>query len=298
MKNPLPIVFVLTLLMFGLAGEVQAERLVTVSALNYPVWMERGNATRPLSPGDDLLPGDLVRTGENGRVWLAMADGSVVKLGASTHFVIESAEYDRRPGQPVLTAALNVIKGAFRFTTSFFQPRRQTQHLVHIKVGAITAGLRGTDIWGRSAENEDFVILLDGSIVIDAKDDDSAVLSGALTRYLKKRGRRAEPLDVIDRSTLPSLAAHTELAEGLGIVDGSGAFELVLHSSRFKQGIERMVQRYQQRGYAVRSQPVDIDGEQYIRVVLPGIASFNSARKLAQRLEQEFGLQDIWVNNR
>ena len=127
-----------------------AETLIRVNALNYPVWIERGTQVIPLLPGSTLASGDMVRTGPSGRAWLSMADGSVIKLGQSAQFKVVEAGYRQQDDNTVLDAALNVIKGAFRFTTAFFKPRRKTPHEVNIKIGTITAGLRGTDIWGRA----------------------------------------------------------------------------------------------------------------------------------------------------
>lgn len=286
-------------LFFLLLGPLSAiaQSLVSVNALNYPVWLERNGESKPLFLADELLAGDVVRTGQSGRVWLSMADGSVVKLGESARFSITSARYESKQQNDVMTAALNVIKGAFRFTTSFFKPRRKTAHNVNIKIGAITAGLRGTDIWGRSTQSEDFVTLLEGSVMVEAEGEGGAILSVPLTLYLKKRGQPADSLGSVDAEKVPALAAETELSEQLGIVSGNGVYELVLASAKNKEGIDRTKQHYHEKGYAVQTVPVGINDEQYYRLVLRGLASMQSATSLSQRLKDEFSRQDIWINN-
>ena len=285
------------LLLFLWPLPMLADSLVAVNGLNYPVWMERQGQREALSPDMALMDGDVVITGASGRVWLSMADGSVVKLGQSATFRIDSVDYDRQQDRDIMTATLNVIKGAFRFTTSFFKPRRKTPHQVNIKIGAITAGLRGTDIWGRSSDSEDFVTLLEGSVMIEAEGEGRAVLSQPLTLYVKKRGRPADPLGRVQEQQVPILAAETELSEQLGIVDAKGRYELVLLSSRNEIGILRQQRRIRQQGFYVHTVPVEIGGETYYRLVLPGLISLQSASDLSQRLQYELGLKGVWVNN-
>src|SRR5512132_3195359 len=52
-----------------------------VEGVQMPAWVERGNETIPLTPGMALRDRDRVRTGDNARILLRMAEGSAVKLG-------------------------------------------------------------------------------------------------------------------------------------------------------------------------------------------------------------------------
>ena len=64
-----------------------------------------------------------------------------------------------------MSASLEVAKGAFRFTTGVFgNPRAERD--VNVKFGTITAGVRGTDLWGRSVNSDDLVCLLEGGITV------------------------------------------------------------------------------------------------------------------------------------
>lgn len=283
-------------LMISLAAV--ADSIISVNALNYPAWIERNQQLIPLAPGSELHDGDIIKTGQSGRVWLSMWDGSVVKLGQGAEFKITSVEYEKENYNEVLKATLNVIKGAFRFTTSFFKPKRKSAHQVNIKIGAITAGLRGTDIWGRSTEVEDFVTLLEGSIMVEAEGTASAVLSEPLTLYLKKRGQAPEPLSLVEATSLQKLGQETELSAGEGIASIAGEYELVLMSGQNPDGIQRALRRFQQQGYAVQTMPVEINGEQYTRLVLQGFVSPQAASALSYRLKQDFNLQDVWMRKR
>ena len=105
MKTLLP----LGLLLLLLPQVATANAIVRVNAMNYPVWKERGQEIIPLLPGSVLSNGDLIKTGAGGRAWLSMADGSVVKLGESAQFRIESARYHEGENT-ILKAAFNVIR--------------------------------------------------------------------------------------------------------------------------------------------------------------------------------------------
>eukprot|EP00494_Astrolonche_serrata_P000490 UN00494 len=122
--------------------------------MNYPAWVMRDNQTFPLFPGQTLQAEDLVRTGDQGRVLLQFSDGSAVKLGESAGFRIEVAR--EVENNSILEATFKVLSGAFRFTSSFFG-KATAGHRVDVGIGAITAGIRGTDIWGRSNNEQDLV---------------------------------------------------------------------------------------------------------------------------------------------
>ena len=64
---------------------------LAVDSLNFPAWVEREAHSIPLAPGDRLVAGDVVTTGRSGRVWLEAEDGSVIKLGQDTRFVVDRA---------------------------------------------------------------------------------------------------------------------------------------------------------------------------------------------------------------
>src|SRR5687767_1205250 len=117
-----------------------------VEAVQYPAWLVRGGQAVPLSPGIVLQPQDTVRTGENARVQLRLSEGSTVKLGERARFQVERAQ-DRG----VFEATLSVLAGAFRFTGQALGKKRD----ISIKVRNATAGIRGTDLWGKSTEERD-----------------------------------------------------------------------------------------------------------------------------------------------
>jgi hypothetical protein len=95
-----------------------AAAVVTVEAVQWPVWVERNGERRPLAAGQSLQNLDRLATGNGGRALLRWADGSGVKLG-------ENAQLDlaglARSKDGVMSASLAVARGAFRFTTGLFK---------------------------------------------------------------------------------------------------------------------------------------------------------------------------------
>src|SRR5258706_2100000 len=133
-----------------------------VEAVQYPAWLERDGRSVPLTPGTVLQSNDQLRTGDNARVQLKLGEGSTVKLGEKAKFQIQRIE-DRG----IFRATLNVLTGAFRFTTDPL--KKKIQRAISIKAKNVTAGVRGTDLWGKSTDDSDLICLLEGKITVWAE---------------------------------------------------------------------------------------------------------------------------------
>ena len=272
-----------------------AQAAVSVDSLNYPAWVERGAGSSPLAPGTLLAEGDTIRTGASGRVWLAIDDGSVVKIGSNARFAIDRARFEGAGDSSVFDAAFDVLVGAFRFTSSFFTAKRAAAHRVDIRVGAITAGIRGTDIWGRAAADEDFVALLEGSIEVGAAGETPVLMQQPLSLYAKKRGQPASGVGSVDAATVQQLAPETELDADAGIANTVGGFALVLMSLRSAELAQANLQRFRDAGYPVDARAVELDGGAFTRLRLDGLADRRAAENLRARLAREFSIADIWI---
>jgi hypothetical protein len=197
-------------LILALAAAACARAEVgTVEAVQYPAWLERGGASVPLVPGTRLQPRDQLRTGGNARLRLKMGEGSNVKLGENARFVIETVE-DR----DVFRATLSVLAGAFRFTSDALSKRRRD---VSIRAKTVTAGIRGTDLWGKSTGERDLVCLLEGTITVGAEGHPTVTLDQPLDFYQKPRDG-APAVAKVDAKQVAEWARETELS-----ADGAGA---------------------------------------------------------------------------
>jgi FecR protein len=187
-----------------LGAGVACAQPAVVEAVQYPAWLERGGNAVPLAPGTPLQAQDRLRTGANARVQLKMAEGSAVKLGENAQFV-----FDKTDDRGVFRATLAVISGAFRFTTDVL--RKNQRRDITIKVQNATAGIRGTDLWGKSTGERDIVCLLEGKITVGSAGYPTVTLDQPLDFYQKPRD--GEPaVAKVDQKQIDLWARETDIS--------------------------------------------------------------------------------------
>lgn len=255
-----------------------------VEALQMPAWLER-NATRvPLAPAMTLAAGDTVVTGGRARVRLRLADGSMVKLGENARFGLAALAQGR--SQP-FRATLDVIEGAFRFTTTLLY-RYRGERDVQVRFSTVTAGIRGTDLWGKSTDTGDVVALLEGNIVLTRPDAQPLTLDRPLTLYQAPRTGDVPPLQTLSSEQLAGFAAETEIGDGAGAVEKRGRWQVVAAQAGEEGQAAALRDLLRDAGYAATVRP--IDGGRTLRVLIEGFATQADATALAARLRTEFGL--------
>ena len=285
---------ILGLLLILLSSAIQAEDILRVNAMNYPGWVIRNHQTLALTPGYQLRNNDLIRTGKKGRVLLQLADGSAVKLGESARFLVESASINSSQNDSILTSTLQVLRGAFRFTSSFFN-QSAIKHELSITVGAITIGIRGTDIWGRSGNENDLVALIEGNVTVNAEGEPEVNLDEALNYVVKPRGEVISPVEQIDPHQINSWAAETELSTTQGIATANGEWSIVLASLNTLNGANRRLRNLHQQGFAVKRKSVIRNGRTLHRLLLPGFKSIEDAVNARSMAADLLGIDDAWV---
>lgn len=246
------------------AGVACAQAVV--ETVQYPAWLERGGYRVPLMAGTHLHAKDGVRTGGNARVQLRLPEGSAVKLGENARFVVERVE--ERSG--VFRAALSVIAGAFRFTTQ--QARKRD---LSIKVRNVTAGIRGTDLWGKSTEERDLVCLIDGRISVAAEGHGAVTLDKPLDFYQLPRGG-APQVAKVDPRQLEEWAKETEIPPDGAAARVGGAWRVVAAVFPDRDRALALGRTLRARGF-----PTEIaarEGRHLVQV--PGLASEADARGL------------------
>lgn len=284
--------FILGLALMLSSAELLAEDVVKVNAMNYPARVIRNHQTLALTPGYQLRAGDLIRTGKRGRVLLQLADGSTIKLGESARFLIESADMNDVQGESYLESTFQVLRGAFRFTSSFFG-NASVGHRLNVKIGAITAGVHDTDIWGRSNLEQDLVVLIEGAITVDADGEPTVNLERALSFYVKPRGEAPLPLDQVDPDQLQRWANETELDGALGIAAQDGEWSVVLVSLTDMKNVDRALKDFHEKGFAARRKSVIRDGKTLHRLLLPGFVSIQDAVNARTQVADYLGRKSV-----
>jgi len=275
------------LVVFGLLAAWTAGAVpnAVVDAVQAPAWVERGGRTLPLAPGMELHNRDRVLTGSGARAIVQLADGSAVKLGENVSVAVNAMQQGENG---VFSAALDVAKGAFRLTTDLFR-KYQTQRAINVRTGAVTIGIRGTDLWGRSNEEKDFVCLLEGKIAVSHPLGEPAELSEPLQFYGADKGQAPGPVAVADRAQVYQWALETELQYAAGTRQPDGRWTLRYGLFDEPETLA-LYDRFQAAGYAVKVRPVRADGGYLFEVRLGQLVSEREARGLADRLQRELQL--------
>lgn len=238
------------------AGAPAASRQganVVVEAVQMPAWVEREGGQRdPLFPGMELKPSDRVKTGEGSRLLLRTRDGSAVKLGANATFRLASAE--QRPGN-VFAASMSVLEGAFRFTTDALARYRGKREIT-IQVANVTAGVRGTDLWGKSAPNREVVCLIEGRIEVAPQNEAPITLDQPLQFYVRENGR-SQPVGMVSPEQLRQWAAETEIEAGRGAMRRGGHWKVTLLTVDTQAAVLDAYDRVRDAGYPATILPVE-----------------------------------------
>jgi hypothetical protein len=268
---------VLAVALMGAMVSASAEN-ATVEAVQYPAWLDRGGASVPLTPGTTLQAEDKLRTGGNARVQLRMGEGSTVKLGENAQFVIERVE-----NRGVFRAALSVITGAFRFTTDAL--RKSQQRDISIKVRNVTAGIRGTDLWGKSTDARDLVCLLEGKISVGSEGHPNVTLDQPLDFYQKPRD--GEPaVAKVDAKQVEIWSAETDISKDGPAARKGGPWRVIAAVYPARDEALAMNRLLRASGY-----PSEIGKRDNLTtVVVPGLAGEAEARALMANLRSIPGI--------
>src|SRR6202008_4808533 len=148
-----------------------------------PAWRERDGARLPLVPGMELRAGDRIVSGKDARIVLKMSEGSLVKLGENGRLVLAEVQ----PARELFKAALQVLEGAFRFTTDV--PAKARKREVNVRLDQVTIGVRGTAFWGRSRAERQIVCLIEGAIQVGAAGEGPALMNQARQFYGGDKGK-------------------------------------------------------------------------------------------------------------
>jgi hypothetical protein len=255
-----------------LGSGVACAQPAVVEAVQYPAWLERGGNAVPLTPGTPLQPQDRLRTGANARVQLKMAEGSAVKLGENAQFVFEKSE-----NRGIFRATLAVISGAFRFTTDAL--RKNQRRDISIKVMNVTAGIRGTDLWGKSTRERDLVCLLEGKISVGAEGHPTVTMDQPLDFYQKPRDG-APVVAKVDPKQIEEWARETEISADGAAARAGGKWRVVAATSLTRDEALALNRTLRSNGYP--SEVAGRDGNFAVQV--SGLAGESEGRALMANL--------------
>lgn len=276
------------LLLAGIGAQAAPQALpyATVDAVQSPAWVERGDRRLPLVVGQELQNRDRIVTGDDARVVLRLAEGSAVKLGENATLKVDAL--GRRDGG-VFTAALDVVKGAFRFTTGIFT-KGQDRRAVNVRIATITAGIRGTDLWGSSNAERDLVCLIEGKITVLHEKAEPVLMSDPLSFYIAPRGEAPKPVTGVDPQQLAQWARETEAAAGQGMSRRDGRWKVRVATVGSEAEALALYDRLRNAGYPAK---IGVSGKARgyrYELQVPHLASEADADMVAYRLASRLGI--------
>ncbi len=279
-------------------GSSNQAQSAMIEGVQMPAWLERDGVRQPIYAGLNLQARDQIVTGDNARVLLSLPEGSKVRLGERAHLGLDSL-IARQQGKSVfLQSAMHVLTGAFRFTTGLLS-KSNNQRDVSIRLATITAGIRGTDLWGKQGGDKEIVCLLEGKIEV-ARDAVAGQLTPTVTMdqplqfYVAPKGQASLPIGRVPEVQLQQWAAETEIAADAGGSSVNGRWQLNFDDTTgFTEALD-LHDTLRQRGYAAQFQPDRMGGERIYRVRLAQLSSEGDASALAIRLAaQGYGVARV-----
>lgn len=264
------------------AGVSQAAPDAVVEGLQLPAWVTRDGKRQPLAVGAELKSEDEVATGGNSRLLLRLGDGSMVKLGENGSLQLSDLVQKRK--ESFLSATLKVLEGAFRFTTEAAAKNRSTRD-ISVQFPTITAGIRGTDIWGKNLGDKQVLVLIEGKISVTHTGHQPMQMKDPLT-YLQAPSGGEATVEAVPMDQLKTWAAETEIAEGTGALRKDGRWKLYLGSYQEQLQALSLYDSLRREGYPVRIQPQQAEGGPVYRLRLAGFSSEREANALGLRLKE------------
>lgn len=284
----------LTLLAVCALPALAAPPPAQVEGLQMPAWLTRDGKRTPLAPGAHLRNGDRIDTGAGSRALLRLPDGSLVKLGEKARFSLDGVTGARR-ADGVFKATLNVLEGAFRFTTTALYKFRGKRE-VEVRFPTVTAGIRGTDLWGKATADREIVALIEGRITVTRRGVAPLDLDQPKSLFQALRNAGVLPLESISDEALGTYAAETEIAPGQGVAGKDGKWRVYAARVRTQDQALSVYDRLREAGYPATIHPTEKDGTTLYQVRIGGLLSEADGVAVAIRLKSELGLTDVSVS--
>lgn len=278
---------IVVVLLMLLSVSAHAVPDAQVQAVQMPAWLQRGEHVEPLRVGVELRNGDKLITGEQARIYVKTADGSTIKLGEKASLTLGGLS-QQRDAQSLFEAAINVAKGAFRFTTAAAAKLRPRD--VTIKVANATIGIRGTDVWGKDDEAMGVVCLIEGKIDVTGADKQTFVMDQPLSFYNMPKGAMPLPVGPVDAKQLAQWATETDITQPAAQI--GGVWKVDLLTATDQQSALDAYDKWRGAGFDVRIQPVAYEGGWHYRVRLTQIATRAEAQQLAEQLKGKLGAEN------
>lgn len=273
------------------SNAANAVPLATVEAVQMPAWVERNGASIPLAPGTELMNGDEVRTAGRSRVLIRTADGSALRLGENAALSLEGM--GMREGK-LFAATMKVAEGAFRFTSEYFAEFRGERE-VAVGLKAVTVGIHGTDVLGKSAPERQIVSLIDGKIDVIEPNGARFVMDEKFTVYVSENGV-PKPVVMVPADQLEEWEAEAETQDGRGVCLRGGRWKVTISAGLAPNNALDLYEGLRSSGYAAEIIPAKVNEKRVYDVRLSQFETEKDAQAVATDLKEQRGEYDYKVS--
>jgi hypothetical protein len=262
-----------------------AASVLTVESVLSPAWVERANGRRePLAAGMELNNKEKVHTGDGGRALLRMSEGSAVKLGDSAMVAVDDMLHKQDGKGGIVSASLDVVRGAFRFTTGLLG-KSNAQRDVRVKVNVVTAGIRGTDVWGKAEGERDIVCLLEGRITV-SHGAAQFTMQDPNSFYIAPRTGTAQPPSPVDAAQVKEWSDETEIEPRTGAVSRGGTFSVTVASASDERSAAAIAGKLRDSGFPATTARIGEGAGARYEARVESLRDSADVSALAQRLQR------------
>lgn len=272
------------------AGVSLAAPAAVVEGVQMPAWVERDGQRLPVAPGMELKGGDELRTGTGARIYVKLSEGSLVQLGENASLRLQDMAPER---DGLFKATLNVLEGAFRFTTDLLKKERRRE--VNVTIRTVTAGIRGTDLWGKSTDERQIVCLIEGRIEVGAQGETPVTMDQPQQFYQRVKGT-TQPVGRVADAQLAEWAKETRIESGRGAARRGGKWKVTLASVDTQAAALAVYDALREAGYSATILPVKTGDKSVYHVRIVQLPSKNDAEALAAQLRGRYGVADPKVS--
>jgi hypothetical protein len=151
------------------SAAIAAEPIGSVSRVSGAAFGVVDGARQALAANATVYLGEAIATGADGRVAVALADGTALTIGENASITVDTFVFNPA-GANSLHAA---VAGAFRFVSG--KLGAGAVRTASVTTPAATIGVRGTDFWGGPIDGGNGFLLIEGAIDVTVQGTTVAV---------------------------------------------------------------------------------------------------------------------------
>ena len=288
-------IFTVLLMLAASCAAAATRPNVVVEGVQMPAWVEHASGARDaLAPGMTLANKDRVVTGPGSRAMLRLADGSLVKLGENGTLALDDLGQKKIQLKEVMTASLDVLSGAFRYTTQALYKFRGERD-VKVRVVTITMGIRGTDLWAKADKTRDIACLLEGKVDV-TRGQEAFTMDQPMSFYIAPKGKPGEPVGKVPKEQMDKWILETDIADGAGALRNGGKWRVYLAEASDQDAALKIYDQLRYAGYAAEIRPVKSEAGTNYRVRISHLATKQEAAALGGKLKGKMGITEPKVS--